>query len=422
MENSNHEIKKDLFYPRSFQGEDGSTQYAPFNNGSERFEYSGELNGRIYEKVVVKFKKNGEDAQFCGMWHGHIFTEDEISVLCDGGSITFDSVEGSMVYTVTGSLKEVQKDIDPFNVSFNSSYKLYNTAEYEFVPEVFPKKFVPKITEFDKKTLYIYHEGELVEMEFLCRELPDAAQLNRLLGGGIIEVVGKEFTESGQPAAYYGYELKKASAKFGGCVIHYNDGSYIPLKNSLGEYRFLYERSLGTGDLTVTLSSFFMPKELDMKKVAEQIFQMEFLYETFSGEVIERDLEGFVRRALRYPVKFSGVWCGHIFTPEEIGALSRGESVEFDYFDAGGALCRVKGGLEINGLQCILHKEGGSVLLDQYDIVRGSTDKLVLLDYECEHEYFCNMSFVPDGGMGRFVPVKEEEEFESYDPDGMVPF
>lgn len=422
MDKSNYEIKKDLFYPGSFQGEDGSTQYVPFENAGGQYEYSGELNGKIYERVSVKFKKNGEDAQFCGVWHGHIFTDDEISVLCDGGSITFDSVEGNMVYTVTGSLKEVKKDIDPFNVSFNSSYKLFSSAEYEFVPEAFPKKYVPKITEFGKKTLYIYNEGELVEMEFLCRELPDAAQLNHLLSGGIIEVVGKEFTESGQPAAYYGYELKKASAKYGGCVIHYNDGSYIPLKNSLGEYRFLYERSLGAGDLTVTLSSFFMPKEMDIRKVAEQLFQMEFLYENYSSEILDRDLEDFMSRALRYPVKFSGVWCGHIFTPEEIGKLSRSESVEFDYFDAGGALCRVKGGLEISGLQCILHKEGGSLLLDQYDIARTSQDKIVMPDFECEHEYFCCMNFVPDGGMRKFVPVKEEEKFESYDPDGMVPF
>jgi len=121
-------------------------------------------------------------------------------------------------------------------------------------------------------------------------------------------------------------------------------------------------------------------------------------------------------------VKFSGVWGGHIFTPEEIGKLSRGESVEFDYFDASGALCRVKGGLEINSLQCILHKEGSSVLLDQYDIVRSSQDKITIPDFECEHEYFCCMNFVPEGGMRKFIPVKEEEKFESYDPDGMVPF
>ncbi|ADU23369.1 hypothetical protein [Ruminococcus albus] len=422
MEKSNHEIRKDQFYPRSFQGEDGSTKYAPFDNGGERFEYSSELNGRIFERVTVKFSMDGEDAQFSGVWHGHIFTEDEISVLCDGGSITFDSVEGDKIYTVTGSLKKIQKEIDPFNVSFNSSYKLYNTAEYEFVPDVFPGKYVPKITEFDKKTLYIYNEGELVEMSFLCRELPDAAALNRLLGGGIIEVVGKEFSESGQPAAYYGYELKKASSKYGGCVIHYNDGSYIPLKNSLGEYRFLYERSLASGDLTVTLSSFSMPKDMDLKKVAEQLFDMDFLYDTFSSEVLERDLDKYMMQALRCPVRFSGVWCGHIFTPEEIGALSRGETVEFDYFDASGTLCRVKGGLEIGGLQCILQKESGSVLLDQYDIARGSSEKLVLPDYECEHEYYCCMTFVPDGGMGKFVPVAEKDQFESYDPDGMVPF
>ena len=149
---------------------------------------------------------------------------------------------------------------------------------------------------------------------------------------------------------------------------------------------------------------------------------MEFLYENYSSEILDRDLDEFMGRVLRCPVKFSGVWCGHIFTPEEIGKLSRGESVDFDYFDESGALCRVKGALEISGLQCILCKEGGSILLDQYDIVRGSQDKIVMPDYDCEHEYFCNMSFVPEGGMKKFVPVKEEEEFESYDPDGMVPF
>ena len=418
--NTNFEIKKDVLYEDLYQGE---KEYPPFSNGEDSYLYSSELEGKVFKDITVTFKKDGADARFKGFWHGHIFTEDEVSVLCSGGSVTFDSVEGDMVYTVTGSLKEVVTEVDPFNVSFTSSFKLYDIKDYEFVPEAFPKKYVPLLTEYDKKKLYVYHEGDLLEMEFICKELPDAAHLKRLLDGGIIEVVGKAFTETGAPAVYYGYELRKASTKYGGYVIHYNDGSFIPLKNSLGAYRLLYKRSRKDSGLNITLNDCFFPKNLDYKKIAERAYDMNYLYDMKDSETIDNELGGFIREITACPVNFSGVWNGHIFTPEEIGALSRGESVEFEYFDSTGELCRVKGGIEICGAHCDVYKEDGSiVVLDKYDMVKNSKNGLHLTEFEFYHEYFCDMEFVPDGGMTNYIPQAEEEEFESYDPDGNVPY
>lgn len=417
----NYEIIRDTFYSERHPEEDKG--YIPFMNSGETYVYSRELDGKILKQIKVKFKKDGEDAEFSGCWHGHIFTEEEVAMLCSGESVTFDSVEGDMVYTVTGRLREVSEDIDPFNVSFSSTYKLFNTKEYEFVPDVFPQKFVPAVVSYGSKKVSIYHDGELLDMEFVCRELPDAAKLGRLLNGGVIEVVGEEFSESGKPAAYYGYELKKAASGYGGCVIHYSDGRFVPLNNNLGDFRLLYVRRVSETGLNVTLQYFNMPKELDYKKVAEHIFDMNYLYDTVGSDISDNELEDVVKELLRSRVQFSGVWNGHIFTPDEIGALNSGNEIEFEYFDEKGDLCSAKGALEVTGAQCNVFKDDGStVVLDKYDIIKRRDGKLRLTDIEFPCQYYCNMEFVPDGGMSNFIPVAEEEEFESYDPDGNVPY
>ena len=417
----NYEIIRDTFYSDRYPEEDKG--FIPFTNGGETYVYSSELDGKLFSQIKVKFKKDGEDAEFSGCWHGHIFTEEEVAVLCSGGSVTFDSVEGDMIYTITGSLREVTEEIDPFNVSFSSSYKLYNAKEFEFVPENYPQKYIQPIITHSAKNMSIYHDGQLLDMEFICKELPDAAMLGKLMSGGIIEVVGEEYSENGSPAAYYGYELKRSASGYGGCVIHYSDGRFVPFKNSLGDFRLLYVRRVSGSKLTVLLQYFNMPKELDCLKIAEHIFDMNYLCDRVGGDVDDDQLKAVVGELLRSRVKFSGVWNGHIFTPDEIGALSRGETVSFEYFDEKGDLCRVSGALEVVGTQCNVIKEDESiVVLDKYDIIKLKNGRLGLADIEAVCEYYCNMEFVPDGGMSVYAPTASEEEFESYDPDGNVPY
>ena len=420
---NNYKVSRKVIYGEGYY--DSGLPADRFMNSGREYTFTEELKGKIFGEVSVSFRKDGQDAVFSGIWHSHIFTDAEISVLCSGGSVTFETVEGELIYTVTGSLREKVAEVDPFNVPYNSSYKLYEVKEYEFAPEVFPQEYVPEgsitCNRENSSRVYIPCGGELLELKLDPETKPDAAQVDKLLAGGVTEFVSARYTADGKPAGYDGCVLRETVSCGGANVICNMDGSMTEYDTKNVIYR-LYYRSVESGAPEVKLFSFAYPDGMDFMAVADSIFGKGRAYDIIdSGAVSKDDLCEMVKDAVNNNVCFSSVWNSHIFTPDEILRLSRGESIEFEYISGSGEIERVCGALQVSGLRCKVNGKKGAVVLCADDILnyyKSMNCTKCLPVFEDGYEYLCEMEFVADGGMNSFIPKpKLGEEFVSYDPD-----
>ena len=158
-DNKNYEINNRLLEQSAFDRDNRSLSKKTFRNGKEEYEFNG-MEYNILLDSWVSFKKDGVDYEFNRRWHNHVFSEDEIAVLCSGGSVSFLTIEGELLYRITGGLKKVpRRDTDMFDGYSPSSYKLYPKTLCEFVPVRFPKKFEPPIRTFGYKSKTIFVRG-----------------------------------------------------------------------------------------------------------------------------------------------------------------------------------------------------------------------------------------------------------------------
>ncbi|MBQ8966896.1 hypothetical protein [Ruminococcus sp.] len=418
----NYRINRSVLYGEGYYDSEQPTDR--FENEGKKYVFTDDLKGRIFYDVTVTFKKDGKDARFAGIWRSHIFTEEEIAVLCGGGKVTFELAEGSLIYKITGGLKEAVKEVDPFSIPYNSSYKLYNAVDYEFVADDLPQEFVPEVINFDDDRqpadIYAMHEGELLKLNFDRRAVPDEKQLRSLLDGGVIELENAVLSENGKAAEYAGYVLRETVKDGAGYVIENMDGSLTVYDTSTALFR-LYERSVTGGLPETKLFSMAYPEGMDYNKIACKIFGRERIDDLTAAGLTDEDISNITHDALYNNICFRSVWRNHIFTPDEIRALSRGESISFEYVDDSGSIVRVAGGLEVSGLHCMVETANGLVRLEADYIAAPSKMKAGaghLPVYDQPYKYYCDMEFIPDGGMASYVPEPVlEDDFVSYDPD-----
>lgn len=409
-DNKNYEINNRLLEQSAFDRDNRSLSKKTFRNGKEEYEFNG-MEYNILLDSWVSFKKDGVDYEFSRRWHNHVFSEEEVAELCSGGSVSFLTIEGELLYRVTGGLKPVLKrDTDMFESYAPSSYKLYPKTLCEFVPVRFPKKFEPPIRTFGykSKTIFVREDASETTLYFNCKELPDAAQTAALLNGEIVELTAAELTDSDRPAYYYGYyqgaDRQKTERLF--------DNSA-----PVGKAYVLYRRDVTKAGGEIRLNGLALPENLDSDKIMNEFLNVAELEEYHKAEDIRHFSDWVMQMAV--PV-FPAAWKGHIFTPEEIRALSNGQCISFDYIDSEGMIRRANGALQLEWTY--VEQTNPDNTVTEMPLAYLDLSDVPELPYDDGINYFLGMRFEERGFMDDFVIKDEIDEFISYDPDGFVPF
>ena len=179
----------------------------------------------------------------------------------------------------------------------------------------------------------------------------------------------------------------------------------------------MYRRDVTKAGGEIRLNGLALPENLDSDKIMNEFLNVAELEEHHKAEDIRYFSDWVMQRAV--PV-FPAAWKGHIFTPEEIRALSNGQCISFDYIDSEGMIHRANGALQLEWTY--VEQTNPDNTVTEMPLAYLDLSDVPELPYDDGINYFLGMRFEERGFMDDFVIKDEIDEFISYDPDGFVPF